>query len=254
MRKRTWLKKKNPLRRSLDFKDISSIGSLNSLLVLNNDHDDSLLSYIIQYTELIPVYLKSSDPLFSLVYAPSPLFQSPQLGCSSFSSSTPLIQSPQPDCSSSISFFVPLLESTPSGLSSLLSSPLPLFNYITLKESEAEMQANGLAISNLVTYNKESYGITIVHLRPKETKASAEEINSERQGNLNNNVNAESTGTFILRPKRGQKRKIPKQNQQQRKKNCIQNKDYVNQHGNLCEEKEFHQYLCKCNCFDKVGE
>ncbi|XP_050497796.1 uncharacterized protein LOC126878976 [Diabrotica virgifera virgifera] len=55
------------------------------------------------------------------------------------------------------------------------------------------------------------------------------------------------------RPKKGGKRKFPSQNREICKKDCIQNKSYFTQKGEMKLKKEFRQYLCKCDCLSKVG-
>lgn len=65
----------------------------------------------------------------------------------------------------------------------------------------------------------------------------------------NLNTSTQSEG----RPKRGRKRKYLSQNRAIRKMNCIQNKEYVSQRGKVKEAKEFRRYLCRCNCFNRIG-
>lgn len=93
--------------------------------------------------------------------------------------------------------------------------------------------------------NRVLANITSEDLNTIETVTLSEEV-SEFE-NLNTSTQSEG------RPKRGRKRKYLSQNRAIRKMNCIQNKEYVSQRYKVREAKEFRQYLCRCNCFDRIG-
>lgn len=74
----------------------------------------------------------------------------------------------------------------------------------------------------------------------------------EVQNDQNDNDPNEKHAT-LGRPRKGRKRKYPSQNRAERTINCIQNKGYITQRGSVKMPKEFRQYLCRCDCLNKVG-
>lgn len=198
----------------------SSVGrpivSSDIFMVNDREHLDSSHE---EYTELLPVQ-----------------FDSPPLNCStSFSSPTPLFQSSPEQCR-------------------LFFSPTSIFEELSETVPEIEDQSYG-PIDVLPTNDDSNEAEGLPSDFEEAINIPAHDQTHPVQHEPDNNINADPTNTSNTgRPKKGRKRKFPEQNRQQRKKNCITNKDYMDQRGKLHEKKEFRQYMCRCNCFDRVGE